>query len=82
MQNHAICDLQKQSSVFAWVGERDSQAYHQLEKIQNRNALVAFKIFFLFNSFFSVCASLNYFSSQEIQILNEASLHITIEIEP
>lgn len=82
MQNHAICDLQKQSSVFAWVGERDSQAYHQLEKMQNRNALVAFKNFFLFNSFFSVCASLNYFSSQEIQILNEASLHITIEIEP
>lgn len=41
MQNHAICDLQRQSSVFAWVGERDSQAYHQLEKMANKNALVA-----------------------------------------
>lgn len=54
MQNHAICHLQKQSSVFAWVGERDSQAYHQLEKMQNRNALVALQNFFLFNYFFSL----------------------------
>lgn len=40
MQNHTICDLQKQSSVFAWVGERYNQACHQMEQMQGINDLV------------------------------------------
>lgn len=30
--------------MFAWVGERYSQAYHQLEKMQDKNILVALSL--------------------------------------